>query len=354
MDQRPQRLLITTFATAVLAAMLAACGGSDGSDSGAVSERAPDRERLTIGFPSGNASWAAVWIAKHERIFAKHGLEVETSEPGALVNTQLLAGKLDLAANAPPIAVAEKGGDVAVVWGQQSDSGVSMVAKKAVASIDALRRERGCRIATFPPGTSPYAYAARFVERLDLDCDIVTGSSAPTMLSGVQAGSFTAAVLGYGAVAGAPDVNVLISNETPEAFAPYALDPYVLGVVYGVPAQLERKREAITRFVRAMREAQPIAQDPEQAEVAVRSLRGSAEWATGQSDDFLAEQVDYWRPYLWKDGEDVGYVAEQDWNAVLAAFEQFALDGYDRQDGRFAYDQMVDMSFYDAARDATR
>ncbi len=348
-----RRKLVVLVAAAAVSLTVAACGSDEGGEAASGGGK---RETLKMSVPSAIATWGAVYVAQSEGIFDKHDLDVEMSVGGSLVNTRLLSGQIDLAGFNPPFDLINKGADVRVIWGAIKDTGVSLITGEKVTTIDELRAQDRCRLASFPPGSSNYAYAQKMTKQLDLDCEIVVAADNPAILAGVQAGSYTAGLVNQAAIAqGPPGINVLIEADGGEKFAPYALPPHLLGVIYGDRANLEKKKDAVGRFVTALSEAQQLMLDEAKTEQTAAQIRESADWAQAQSPEWMVEQLEFWRPFLWtSENGNVGDISEQDWASTLDAFELYGLEGYDAANPKFAYDQLVDRSYYEQAVGATR
>jgi ABC-type nitrate/sulfonate/bicarbonate transport system substrate-binding protein len=342
--------LLTVLSVALMS--LAACGGNDAEGSTTTNSegRLAQRTTLTVAVPTGNATYAPAYVAMAEGFFDKYNLDMKFEVAGSLTATRLAAGDVDLAVNST-VDLILAGQDVKVVRGQLKDPGLSLIANSDIKSLDDLAHKQDCRIVTYPPGTSPYAYVNMWNKQFDLGCKIGQVPDAATILSGVQSGSITAAGLNPQVIAGAPNINVLIDVTKPDFWDKYAMTEHMNVFWLGNKDSLEKKRAAVVAFLKGYDEGLKFVLDPSNHDAVVADVFKEADWAKGQSTEYVAGQVDFWKQFYWQSSTDqYGNLTSDEWSAFLTNYETYyGAPGFKADNPAIAYDKAVDMSYFDEA-----
>ncbi len=350
--------------TAALAAVcasglaLAGCGGSDepGGATTAAAGGPAGPASLTIAYPAFSSSHPLAYIAEHEGYFDDENLRVKIlSGQGANTTTLVVSGRADLvtAGASTPLAIAAQGKQPSIVYGVAGGGTAAFMvgSTKAAKTLDQLQSLDDCRLGTFSKGSSAYGFAAYYNETLDLGCELIPFSDVPTAVAALVGGRADAVVASYGLLSPAiadGKASILIDTRLPEVRERYLRDQvFPEAIEFGIADQLEGKRDAVVRYLRALGKARTFLETRPAAEVA-DVLASYPQGTSSLTADQMSDTVEALRAYSPL-GSDGGYVGPEVWQTALAAFARFGLDGYDPDAPGVQYDRLVDMSFLQEA-----
>jgi hypothetical protein len=112
--------------------------------------------------------------------------------------------------------------------------------------------------------------------------------------------------------------------------------------------RLQENREAIERFIQALREAEALIEQMTTQELAELTASYSDVFGGVPVEDLeLAYQLI--QPIV-PTGEDAGRISETDWQAAIETLSFWEQPGASPDDPRLQYDQMIDNSYFDATQ----
>lgn len=349
---------VATLSLATLAALvLVAAGDAAGTRSATGSSTAATPLKLVLGVGSLSTNYGPYWVAEAKNLFAKNGLDVNVvsyNTSGTTANV-VASGKVDLQLFTAPLGLelAEHGKPISVVYELSSFNAQSMsvIGNPSITSIAQLRKLSVCRIATTAVGTVPYAYAVRYLKAQHLKCQIINESTVAPLLAAVGSGYAQAGIVTYSnalKALAAKQVSLLLNPlKVPKALAKKLVPTeYPSFVVFGLRSAVKKHAEAVTRFVKALREANAILvkTSPKTLGVWTSKLKAFA----GTPAPLLA---DAWTGTMSQiqTGPNAGYITPDAWKAALEGFKQWGLPQYKATDPALSYNQVVDMSFFNNA-----
>jgi hypothetical protein len=229
-----------------------------------------------------------------------------------------------------------------------------MIGAKDIKSVDDLRAKgKDCRIATQPPGGGQYGTARSIVRAYNLQCELVSFPTDDAILNGLTSGATDAAT----------GVSPAIYTVRDKGQANLVVDPAKISeadgvklvpkpvpywVVAGVSDQIEKKREAVQRFIAALREAAALA-EPMSVNQFTTSMASWKDAFDGIPVKGLEQTMTLLKPGM-PTGERAGEITPAAWTEVLDAFAFWQLPGVKKTDPEVQYDQIVDNSYFDATK----
>lgn len=337
---RPRKWWVTTVTITALLAV-SACGVPGGSDD--VSDGTPS---LTLAVINTSASTSTAYYAEAIGEYEAHGVNVEFMDNTGNNSLNFVAsGQADvgLVPSTTPVVLAGSNKDAVIVSGYNGKaSGGLMVGGEGYPSIESLR---GQRIATLGKGTSPYGYAHQYSDDFGLGATIVPMDTGASVANAVRSGQVQGAVGPYAAFSQLLDagtVNMLVDTRDPQIRAEIVGPDIAEGVYVGRADIMERKSEAVERFLAANLAAQERMNEASPRDVA-QTLRQFDAFKV-VPEEALAGQVENALPYLT--GPEID---EAMWNRCLEQFTLWGLSNYDPSDPAYAYGRMVNMSYLNAS-----
>ncbi|WP_329343602.1 ABC transporter substrate-binding protein [Streptomyces sp. NBC_01352] len=333
----------------------AGCGSSTNDGSGSGDNAAPQTLKTVVGSPG--VAHGLYYVAKQKGLFEKNGLTVEQVSGGVSNAAALLvSGKADMLVGGTLFAVplATQGKDVSVVF-NNSDYGLtfaSLVGQKGLTLKELRAKGSDCRIAVTGAGTILYGWLLDVSKAYGLECENATQDSLQGLTAAVASGAADAAVVlpeQAAALSKAGNAGMLIDPLAMTAKQRAAAVPgtaYPSGAMLGMKKNLSAKSEAVTRYVRALKEASAVVhsstpqelaeivkKDPDFAQNPVESL------AIGWTD--LKARTPY--------GANAGRITEEGWRTSLTSMQHWGLSDFSPDDPKLAYSAAVDMSYLDAS-----
>jgi ABC-type nitrate/sulfonate/bicarbonate transport system substrate-binding protein len=367
------RAIALVSALSVAAAVLSGCGGGSAPSSGPGSPRpaasgpassgagpaSGNRPlSLKIGVGSAATNYGAFWVAQANHLFAKNGLEIHVVSyatsgttanvvSGGLVQLQLFTAPLGL-------ELAEHGKPITIVDELSSFNAGAMVVigARGVTSPSQLRSLKNCRIATIAQGTVPYAYAIRYLRAEGLsNCALIQESTPPPLIAAVSSGSAQAGIVTYSnavAAISSGAVTMLLDplKVPPDLAKKLVPEEYPAFVVFGLRSTVRANREAVVRFVRALRQANAMLLKTPAAELGAETAALPA--FAGAKAPALAQA---WKGTLSQipTGPKAGFISKAAWKTALGGYSEWGLPGYSATNPALSYGQVVDMSYFDQA-----
>lgn len=323
---------------AVVVAAASALWGRAGGASIMAAEVNPS---LTVIMPAVDLTVSSVWTAQEDGQFAKQHVNVIIKHVGGFnVLSELLSGRGDLAAQgvASPMIAAKDGRDIVSLYEIMSGNGSAFVV-----GIPKIHSLRDCtRVTTTKFGTNSYGWTVLLQRLLGTHFSIITQDES-VQRAALAAGTVDCGVANYsiyGPLVAADRVHILLDPRI-KSTLPQGWPDRVVGAVYfGLRPQLEAKRPAIERFVRALHDT------------------SISRYQNGNPDQTIAilQKHDDWKPFPAQDLVDVlkitrgftsdGYLHETEWPETLRFLVSSGYDFVNTTDPMWSYSRRVDMSYY--------
>lgn len=335
----------------ILGAVLAACGSGGGSGSGSVSSGPLS---LKLELPTAAvAPTVEPIIGLRRGIFQKLGLNLTIQVgAGSNANGLVVSGDADiaLATEVGAVQLAAQGKDTTSIFnplGSVYDG--AFVGAKGIATLDALRDKKNCRIATRPAGTGLYGYAQFYNKTLHLGCTLVSYGTTPLSMSAVVTGradAGTADITSVPPYVQKGQMHLIIDTLDQSALARYHVPADIGDLVYmGVTSNLNAKHKAVELFLKGLSQTDAYLRGASPAEVADQ-LRKWPDFAATSTTEIATE----FKNALPLIDPGKGHISETSWTASLKETEQYAgLAGFDASDPAYVYSKRVDNSFYQNA-----
>ena len=315
---------------------------------------------LNVAIASNAVIYGPVWVALADHLFEKNGVQVKIISTNALSTSSamLVSGSADLVVNTAflGLRIATEGKSLVYIMNLSNMSMRvnALIAKPGVQTVEELAAKgEACRVISLTAGTATYAIWQGIAARYNIRCAVSSAGSSPLVLAGALSGQFDAGMVNPQDAYGARDADkaniildpLTISDDLARQIYPYH---HPLSVVMGLRPNLEAKREAVVRFVRALRQAdvELATKSPEQLGQLTKTLPevfGSTPTAALALQYRIQES-------LFPRGPDAGFISAADWNALVkAAPLLWGFANLNSNDPSLRYETVVDMSFFQAA-----
>lgn len=335
------RVLVAAFVMAVvlIAASVAAAANA---------AHAAKYGSLTVAVPVEND--LPLYVGVGAGIFAKYGVDVKILEgQGANVANDVASGQADIGAIGPSaVLLLNRAGQHTKIITALGGGGLgaSMIANKISGLTDF---KPGCKIATFPIGTSAYGATVILIRKYHLGCSIVSLPNQTAQLAQLAAGQVDAVV-------GAPNVLVpavlagqahWVIDTTTKKYADILGRPVPQGVEFALTSTIASKRQTLIHYLKARLAARALIQKTPVATLYTKYLTHFQAFA-GISPKDAETQLTFQLPFD-KQGSIAGFITKKTWQGELEVLASYGLPNYSITNPTFSYENSVDMSLYIAA-----
>jgi NitT/TauT family transport system substrate-binding protein len=343
----------------VLALAVAACGGSD-SSSGTASKSGDSAggkvAPITVAVPITDSVFAYPYVAEALGYYKKAGVDVKTLDAVTSANglNMLVSGQADVTmqGTAGAFGPVLRGKETSVIY---NFSGGGLGGDLAVASDSANKTIQdlgGKPVGTVGVNGSAYGYTQIYSDAAK------KGGAKPFNTVSLADPTTLANALKSGRVAGAvgpagwfsdglinKDARLLVDTTDPATVQKLVGGYFAENSFFGIKDNLQKKRESVVRFLKALDMANTWVHNHSADELAtllhdkVDVFKEIPIEKGKQSADFTSH---FWTP-------DRGRISEAMWQKSLPIYKLWNLQGVDVTSPKFAYDQRVDMSYLDQA-----
>lgn len=226
-------------------------------------------QQLSLAGGAQGFNWLPVFVAEEHGIFTKHGLAIQYKKMGTVdkATSAVLEGEADLAITPPEGAVSSfvQGGELRVIASNSNRLPMSLVAKPSIKSIKDLKGKK-VGTSSLTEGTAIYTQMLLAKEGLRYpgDYQFELAGIHTKRWEALQAGEIDCAPqpAPWNFLAEREGFNLVgeINDVIPEI---------VFAAVIGRISWLNQNRELVSRFLRALREAYAIANDPAKEDIAL-------------------------------------------------------------------------------------
>jgi ABC-type nitrate/sulfonate/bicarbonate transport system substrate-binding protein len=330
--------------------LISGCGGDEANTPAGAGGDSKAIPQLKVAVAVPNPLYALPYIAQLESFFKEEGVNVKIIDnTGSNTATTLASGQADIAQYAAgvPLVLSQQGKPAQIIYVFAGNvSGGTLVGAKGVKSIEQLK---GKRIAVLAKGSATYGWANLWNQKFHLNADLVPFQDNASIQSALGSGRVAAAggpYANFAALLSTGRANMLIDSRNPSERDKYAGPSAGTpeGVIFGLTDVLDKKRDAVVRFLKAMTKAEAYIKKASDSQLA-KDLRTFSAFQT-TPEPLLTDIVKNSRPY-YNPGNS--YMTEDQWKSALQQYGLWGLDGYKADDPAFAYKNLVDMSYYDEA-----
>ena len=346
------RRLTALLAAGATSVVLVGCGG--GSDAGSSANSAS--ESLTVEV-SSTATDILNYIAEGKGYFKKENVKVKidgNAGPNAI--TQVVSGKADVAGygGSTPLVVAGQGKPTSIIYGISGGGvgGVMIANPEKVKSVADLQKLDKCKLGAFPEGSSSYGYAEIYVKNLGLKCDVIPFQGNAPLVGAVAAGRIDAAVVGYANAATTIEqrnLPILIDTRDPAQRQKYSGDDIVEVTFWATKAGVEKNREAIVRWIRAIDRAREFLLDKANINEVTDILAANKDFTGFAKKNIQSDIVEPFISYV-EAGNEKGFITKKTWQESIDRYELFGIKGFKASDPENAYDTAMDFGPYQDAQ----
>lgn len=318
-------------------------------------------ETLNIAIASTHVVYGPVWIALADNLFEKNGVKVTVVNTAALTTgpALLVSGSTDLLVSTTflGLRISLEGKPLSVIYNlsDMSARGNAFVGKTSIKSMAQLAAMgNDCRVLLGPKGSGSWAIYQGIATQYKLKCNVSHAGTAALVAAGALSSQFDAATLNpqdaYNAL-DAGKVNMLLDPIKMTDAQASLIYPYQhpVSTVFGVRNIVAAKREAVTRFIKALRQADDI--------IAKSTPQQLAELCKQLPDVFgttpMAGLALQWQlqKNMTRGQRGNGFIAKEDWNNLLAAAPAvWGFANLNINEPTLKYTNNVDMSYFNAAK----
>ena len=337
---------------AVLAAglLVVACGSDDESSGDSASKGGGEKPTLSVTTFGEFVTAADMYVAETKGFFDKVGVDVEIKNLGTGAVTSVAGGQDDLVTvtSIASFPVADQGRETSIIYQTQEGLGADILVS-ADSQIKDIMDLSGKKLGTLPPGTGFYGAASLYADYVESKGGtrpklvLVKGADASVLASGI-----------VDAVMSVPDNSLpyiksgkaryLVNGATSPIAKSIAPENIVGPTNWGISSNLEKKRDAVVRYVAAMRMADEWMAKASDEEIA-QELHALPGFSQSSIED-LVERVKVTRPYFTS---TAGNISKETWDAALQSWVSWEIPGFDAESDKYSYDSRVDMSYWNDA-----
>jgi ABC-type amino acid transport substrate-binding protein len=347
--------MITTFSRASLAIvsslaiLIGACGGSVGpaattnAPAGGSAVATPkERLKLTVIASTIGATALPLWLAQLDGSYEKELLDVELKVVGAasIVNS-LVADQGDLAWIGPGAALApvRNGIETSIIYAAYGAISAFVFGTPEVKTVADCKR-----FVVSAPGTNGYAWAVFVKNIYRANFEIVTVGDNSLIAQSLAAGTADCAATSsiFGQLVDTGRAHLIVDPRQPSALPSGWPTLSIDAAVWGIKANLQKKEEAVSRFLKALHTSINTTQKTgTSASLAEMARKHPDQQTVNQAA--LTLQLDSIRALV---SPNAGYIRKSDWDAI----RKFLIDGgFTYLDGSatWSYEQRIDMTYYE-------
>lgn len=313
---------------------------------------------LTLGMGSVNVSYGPFWVAQAKGLFAKNGVKINVVSYNTAAQTaeMLASGEVDVELFSPALGweLLQKGIHIQYVYYMANFTSATnaIISSNSVTSVAQIKQMgTSCRFATTASASIPYVSAIAYSRLEGLKCQIVQFPTVPAELAAVVSGSAQLTSVPYTTALTAVDAGQARFLVDPlhmqKAVSKGLISaPYPVFVVMGQASLLHQNKTAVTRFIKAMREAANQMSKMSNAQLATMTAKLPA-W----SGTTLATLTQGWKAVRSQlsVGPKAGYISKAQWGAAQRGFTAWALTNYIPRSPLMTYKYAVNMTYWNAA-----
>ena len=308
-------------------------------------------EKLTLASAGVVAESSQPFVAQAQGFFKDAGVEVTFMDNvGSNVPTVVASGQADIAQSGlgTPLVLTGQGRQTVIIFNSLSGTGSSVMGSPGVTKLDELKDQRVASMAA--KGTTTYGSAAWYNHKYKLNMDLVPFADPAAGAAALASGQVKGAVgdAGYYAEAVANGkAEYIYDTRDPEVRKQVIGDDVADAGYFGLKENLDKKREAVNRFMTAILRAGEYMDSASDEDLAA-DLQSFPVYQAFPKETFptLVKRA---RGHWTMIPPGNGFISDEAWDATLERLQYWGLDGFDKSDPQFAYDNMIDMAPFEEA-----
>jgi ABC-type nitrate/sulfonate/bicarbonate transport system substrate-binding protein len=313
----------------------------------------------TVNVAIGSQNWqfGAFYVAQAYGLFAKDKVNVKvTSYSASSIMTSLLVSgqiQLGITSDVASLQIAQAGEPSQLLFntGNIGAGADAVISSKSITSVSQLKTGT-CNVVTQGPGKGSYALVVAWERVNDItNCSGVVAQNVPIQIADVESGSDQAAAVSYGAAepyiqAGLVNVLYNPSTVTKAVAKKMFATPYPAFGVIGMTSTLKSNSTGVTRFIKAMRQAQQLlnTKTPLVISKAVAKTPGWVGTPVSAVEVSLKAELS-----SYPTGKTAGIITAAQWKQTLAGLVDWDVAGYSATTPAYQYGTAVNMSYFNKA-----
>jgi ABC-type nitrate/sulfonate/bicarbonate transport system substrate-binding protein len=312
---------------------------------------------ISVAIGSQNWQFGAFYVAQAYGLFAKNKVNVNvTSYSASSIMTSLLVSgqiQLGITSDVASLQIAQAGEPSQLLFntGNIGAGADAVISPKSITSVSQLKSGT-CNVVTQGPGKGSYALIVAWERVNDItNCGAVVAQNVPIQIADVESGSDQAAAVSYGAAepyiqAGLVNVLYNPSTVTKAVAKQMFANPYPAFGVIGLTSTLQTNSAAVTRFIKAMRQAQQllITKTPLAISKVVAKTPGWVGTPVSAVEVSLKSELS-----SYATGKTAGIITAASWAKTLAGLVDWDIAGYSSTTPAYQYATAINMSYFNKA-----
>jgi ABC-type nitrate/sulfonate/bicarbonate transport system substrate-binding protein len=283
---------------------------------------------------------ATVYLLETLGYAKDEGLDYSVKTALANALNLVVSGDGDLAAVGPSAALVpvREGKETSIIFALGSGTAVGFVA-----GTQKIKSIADCtRVSTSQAGTSTYSIAMTYKAATNANFNVLGLGDANQILPSVLSGGSDCAITALGLLQGGLDqgLHLVVDPRIPSTIPPNTIQDTIGSAFWGMKDNLQKKRSAVEKLMRAMKRVEQYVKTAPLADVAAALIRH--EDFKAYKVDVLAKQIELEKLFWFPDG---GYIRSASWPGSLRFF-QYGLPFIDPANKIYSWDSRVDMSYW--------
>jgi ABC-type nitrate/sulfonate/bicarbonate transport system substrate-binding protein len=338
LTRNPLRRIDVLAPVLVLSLLVTGCAGAadDGAGGG-------DSDTLVLVTGGASANQMAPYLAELLGYAEEEGLSLSVNSVDANVLNIVVGGQADVGeiGSGTALVPVKDGKDTAIIYGVGPGAGSGFMA-----GTDGIETFADCtRVATHKAGSAAYSAAAAYKKATNAGYEILEYGAPGDVVASVLAGHNDCAVSSSGILTPGLEkgLHLIIDPEDPATIPPNSVQGAVGVGLWGMKDNLEHKRSAVVKLMKAMVKVEAYLKKTDPEEVA-KVLVTHSDFETNDVSQ-LARNVAAETGLMFPNS---GEILEQEWPSTLS-FYSWGLPFVDPDDSLWSFENRVDMSYLSSA-----
>lgn len=358
---RMEKAAVRALAAACVSVLALVVAGASAAERTTRSATTPctDPPTLNVVIGAGTVTFGAMYIALVEGLFTKNCVNVNViNNNGVAVQGALLVGgQADLAVTASAGAMAIRVQNqplkmVAEITNFDYRSLALVGSSKYTTLQQLVAAGSNCKLGAAGTGTANYAYLKVIQAAFNIQCQVTSFPTTPSIDNALVAGQVDAVVTGP------VDAVTLGKQDYPALLNPFSMPkdqqqkisptPYPFSTIVGIDSNLQSKRDAVVRFIQALRESLALSQGLKVGTLGAITSRDTAAFPTTP----LTSLTQTWAlvKHQLPEGQTAGFITSSAYTAMLNGLIAGQQTGISTTDPNQSYSSVVDMSYFNATK----
>jgi ABC-type nitrate/sulfonate/bicarbonate transport system substrate-binding protein len=318
-----------------------------------------DPQTLNVVIGAGTVTFGAMYIALVEGLFQKNcvNVNVVNNNGVALQGALLVGGQVDLAvtASAGAMAIRVQNQPLKMVMAitNYDYRSLALVGSSKFKTLqDLVSAGTNCKLGAAGTGTANYAYLKVIQAAFNIQCQVTSFPTTPSIDNALVAGQVDAVVTGPvdAVTLGKQDFPVILNpfNMPKDEQQKISPSTYPFSTIVGLDSDLQSKRTAVEGFIEALRESLALSQGLKIGTLGAITSRDTAAFPTTT----LASLTQTWAlvKHQLPTGLQAGFITSSAYTTLLNGLIVGQQSGVSTSDPNQAYASVVDMSYFNATK----